>query len=97
MSWLCSSLAVVLDELAGAGLESSPGWCGYRRAGRLTSSDISQARIQGFELIHPNLYFIDAGAYVVVRPTDLKLHDHHDTRLQDDTRGEPGEVLVLIE
>ena len=29
------------------------------RAGRLTSSDTSQAQTQGFELAHPNFYPID--------------------------------------
>ena len=30
-----------------------------RRASRLTSSDTSQAQIQGFELAHPNIYPIN--------------------------------------
>ena len=33
--------------------------CGYRRADGLTSSDTSQAQIQAFELIHPNIQPID--------------------------------------
>ena len=48
--------AAALGELARAVLESSPWWCGCRRAGRLTNSATTQAQIQGFELAHPNIY-----------------------------------------
>ena len=47
---------VALGGLARAVLESSPWWCGCRRAGRLTNSATIQAQIQGFELAHPNIY-----------------------------------------
>lgn len=36
--------------------ESLPWWCGLQRAGRLGSSDTSQAQIQDSELAHPNVY-----------------------------------------
>ena len=48
-----------MGELAGAVLESPPWWCGCRRAGRLTSSAITQAQIQGFKMVHPNIYPTD--------------------------------------
>lgn len=35
-----------------------PWWCGCRTAVRLTSSAISQAQKQGFELAHPQIYII---------------------------------------
>ena len=47
---------MTLDELATAMLESLLWWCGYRRAGRLTSPDSTQAQMQGLELVHPNIY-----------------------------------------
>jgi hypothetical protein len=58
-SWLYTLLAAALDELAGAVLESLPWWCGYGKAGGLTSSAISQAQIQGFELTYPNIHPIN--------------------------------------
>lgn len=52
-------LAATLDELAVIGPGSLPRWCGCVRGGKLTSSDISQAQTQDFELVHPNIYPID--------------------------------------
>jgi hypothetical protein len=46
-------LAAGLGDLAGAVLESLPWWCGCGRAGGLTSSDTTQAQVQGFVLAHP--------------------------------------------
>ena len=37
-------------------LVSQPEECESGRTGQLTSSDTSQAQIQGFELAHPNIY-----------------------------------------
>ena len=48
--------AVTSGELTKAMLDHSLWWCGYRRAGRLTDSGNSQAQIQGFELVHLNIY-----------------------------------------
>ena len=50
---------MTLDELATAMLESLLWWCGYRRAGRLTSPDSTQAQMQGFELAHSDIYIIE--------------------------------------
>jgi hypothetical protein len=55
--WSCShergtagSTPPWLGEQAGTVLESSPWWCGYRRAGRLTNSATPQVQIQDLEL-----------------------------------------------
>jgi hypothetical protein len=48
--------AEALGELAGTVLESSPWWCGCRRAVRLTHSVTTQSQIQGFELAHLNIH-----------------------------------------
>ena len=45
-----------LGKLAWVVLEISPWCCVYRRAGRLTNSATTQGQIQGFELVHPNIY-----------------------------------------
>lgn len=52
-SFLCFLRVAALDGLAGAVLESSSWWCGQGRVGRLTSSAIIQAQVQGFETSHP--------------------------------------------
>lgn len=36
-------------------LEITSQWCGYKRTGGLTSSDTSQAYVQGFELASSNI------------------------------------------
>lgn len=46
--------AVALNELAEAVLDSLPR-CGFRRADRLTSSATTQAQIQGYKLVHPQI------------------------------------------
>lgn len=84
-------LAATLDDLAGVEPErpSTQWWCGYRRVRRdrgLTSSNHSQAQIQGFEMAHPNVYHI----YKLLEhmqgasPTVPKLPDLHDTGEQKD-------------
>jgi len=57
--WLCLLLTVALYGLAVSRQESLPRWCGYSISGRLTSSDTSQIQIQGFELVHTNIYSIN--------------------------------------
>ena len=51
--------AAELGELAGAMLESSPWWYGFRRADSLTGSANTQVQVQGFELAHPRQHLLD--------------------------------------
>ena len=51
-------LAVTLGDVDKAVVETLPWWYESRRAGGLTTSAITQAQIQGFELVHPNIYLI---------------------------------------
>ena len=45
-----------VGELASTVRESSSWLCGFWRAGRVTNSAPTQARIQGFELAHLKIY-----------------------------------------
>lgn len=47
---------VAFVELTEEVLKSSLWWCGCRRAGGLTKSDITQSQIQGFVLPHHKIY-----------------------------------------
>ena len=77
---LAPLLAVALGDIARAVMESLP-WCyGSRRAG-LTTSAITQAQIQGFELAHTNIY-LTAGTCEKAGPADPKLQDLHDKEHQ---------------
>lgn len=51
-------LAETLGELSGAVLESLPSWHGCRRTDGITNLATMQAQIQGFELLHKNIYHI---------------------------------------
>ena len=65
---------------------------------RLTSSDTSQAQIQGFELAHPNIYPIDELLKYMKGPV-LQIQNYRMSMTQGNNRiseKSPGEVLVLI-
>jgi hypothetical protein len=51
-------------------------------------SDTSQAQIQGFELVHPNIYPTDELLMTGVGLVHPKLQNLHDTGQQQETREE---------
>jgi hypothetical protein len=51
----------------------------------LTNSPTTQGQIQGFELVHPNIYLIcELLEYVRTSPAEPKLQDFHDSGQQKD-------------
>ena len=68
------------------------------RVGGLTSSDTSQAQIQGFELAHPNIYPMDELPECIKRLV-LQIQNYRVSMTQGNNKiseRSPSEVSVLI-
>ena len=83
---------VALGSQAGAGLESSPWWCGPGRASEPTSSAASLGPHPGLKNgLAPNLHHLHTVRMCErASPADSKLQDLYDTGQRQDNWEEPG-------